>query len=139
MRYAFVFAICLAFVSCDRSAQENARFEGLANRYIQDLLQGNPDWATNLGDHRYDGMLTDMTEAGIQARLKTQKAYLDSLTKIDKSILSEVNRIDCAILMSNIEAGIYGTEVLRSYTWNPMVYNIGRFIYPLIARDFAPL
>ena len=34
---------------------------------------------------------------------------------------------------------IFRLEDLKEYQWNPMVYNLGSAVYPLVAREFAPL
>jgi uncharacterized protein (DUF885 family) len=103
------------------------------------MLERNPVWATNLGDHRFDGRWPDLTEAGIAERVAFNRAYRDSLAQIDPRRLSEVNAIDHAILADRLDATIFALTELREATWNPLLYNPGDGIYNLVARDFAPL
>ncbi len=118
---------------------ENQRFVDLANRCLSGLRQLDPESATVLGDHRFDDRLTDRSRAGIERQLAFSRAYLDSVRGIDLAKLDPANQIDCRILRSNLESGIWQTETIRDYDWNPLAYNPGSAIYALVARDFAPL
>ncbi|HEX8564981.1 MAG TPA: hypothetical protein VF648_04875, partial [Pyrinomonadaceae bacterium] len=42
------------------------QFEKLAKDYIEKLLETSPEWATILGDHRFDNRLSDYSLAGVQ-------------------------------------------------------------------------
>ena len=42
-------------------ADTAARFRALAEDAVTDLLQLDPENATDLGDHRYDDRLTDLS------------------------------------------------------------------------------
>ncbi|MDQ2745829.1 MAG: DUF885 family protein, partial [Acidobacteriota bacterium] len=117
----------------------DAQFEYLAKQYVAELMERNPESATQLGEHKYDARLNDYSLDGVKKnRLFTQK-YLDALSKIPFAKLSKVNNVDARIFRENLEYGIFQTDVLRGYEWNPMTYNVGDAINNLIARDFAPL
>ena len=44
----------------------DASFERLAQAFIEDYLRLNPEAATQLGDHRFDGFLSDYSPAALQ-------------------------------------------------------------------------
>ncbi len=115
------------------------KFEKLANKYISEFIKMNPERATTLGDHRFDGQLNDYTLEGIKKERAFNEKYLKALNKIDFSKLSQVNNVDARILKHNLEAKIFQIDELREYEWNPLVYNAGSAINSLISRDFAPL
>ena len=131
--------VCLLFVSCMPDRNADQKFESLATNYIEKLLQLNPELATALGDHRFDARLNDYSLAGIDAQRVLTNAYIDSLKRIDIAALNLTNRIDCKILLTNLESTLYAADSLRDYEWNPLSYNVGGAIYGLLARDFAPL
>ncbi|MCB1022980.1 MAG: DUF885 domain-containing protein [Acidobacteria bacterium] len=114
-------------------------FEGLANEFIDELLEMNPEWATNLGDHQYDSQLSDYSAEGIENALAFNKKYLNELERISPDKLSKENNIDYRILKHNLESAIFQIETLKEYEWNPLSYNPGSAINNLISRDFAPL
>jgi uncharacterized protein (DUF885 family) len=125
--------------SCAPSLTEDQKFESLAGHYIGALLRMNPEWATTLGDHRYDNEVSDYSPAGVAASRALAVAYLDSVKSIEFGRLNVANRIDCRILRTSLEYAVFQIDSLREYEWNPMNYNPGGAIYPLLARDFAPL
>jgi len=55
----------LFLFSCSTKPAEDQKFESLADHYLQKLIQMNPEWATSLGDHRYDHLLNDYSLDGI--------------------------------------------------------------------------
>ena len=134
-----VVAVVLGLVSCSQMADENTKFETLANQYIDQYLKFNPEQATALGDHRYDHMLYDYSPVGMVEELSFQRTYRESLKAIDITRLSDTNRIDLKIMQNAIEAAIFELETLRSHEWDPLVYVPGHAIYSLLAREFAPL
>jgi len=134
-----VFGGIFIFISCTFFNQENSKFEKLAHNYIEKMLAQNPEWATSLGDHRFDSLLDDYSVEGIQKNRKLDRLYLDSLNALDFSRLNQVNRIDAQILRERLKYAIFSTDTLRDYEWNPLVYNVGGAIYNLLVRDFAPL
>jgi uncharacterized protein (DUF885 family) len=132
-------ALVLPLGSCSRGPSADERFVGLANRYLEKARELDPEWATSLGDHRFDNRLTDRSLAGYRRRADLQRAYLDSLDALDPQKLSQTNRIDYRILRNQLEGGLFAYEEIREHEWNPLVYNLGGAIYGLLARDFAPL
>ena len=134
-----VATLAVAALSCAPQMTEDQKFESLAGNYIGALLRMNPEWATTLGDHRFDGELSDYSAAGIAASRALNASYLDSLKSIEPGRLSPANSIDCRILKTNLEFALFQIDSLREYEWNPMNYNPGGAIYALLARDFASL
>ncbi|MBA3694446.1 MAG: DUF885 domain-containing protein [Acidobacteria bacterium] len=133
----FIFQGAAVFSMTDETADK--RFEALATKFIAELMEMNPEWATNLGEHKYDNRLNDYSLAGVKKSRDFAAVYLAELQKIPFDKLSKVNNVDARIMRHNLEYSIFQTDVLRSYEWNPMTYNAGSAINDLIARDFAPL
>ena len=119
--------------------ETDKEFEALANNFIDELLAMNPEWATRLGEHKYDDKLNDYSLEGVKKSVEFNKKYLVELEKIPLDKLSKVNNVDYRILKHNLESNIYRSETLKEFEWNPLSYNVGGSIYNLIARDFAPL
>lgn len=130
-------ALGLAF--CNRSFNEDRKFELTATQFIERFLALHPQWATALGEHRYDHLLDDYSREGIRTRMAFFQAYLDTLDEINPSRLSASNHVDYRILRNEIKSSIFRLDTLRTYEWNPRVYNVGGAIWSLLARDFAPL
>ncbi|NOX37595.1 MAG: DUF885 domain-containing protein [Calditrichaeota bacterium] len=141
MNKYFILMGLMAFVmfSCTARPDADQEFVRLANQYIEAMLELYPEYATYLGDHRYDHRLNDYSQRGFRASLQLNRRYLDSLKSIDPHRLSTTNRIDYQILRNHLQSMIFQLDTLREYEWNPLVYNVGSAIYALLAREFAPL
>jgi uncharacterized protein (DUF885 family) len=132
-------ALALLIPNIFAGSQDDA-FQQIAHDYIEQYLQTNPEDATNLGDHRFDGELTDYSAEARAKDLSTQKGFRDKLNAIDGSQLTGSNSIDFRILKENINYQIFRGEELKEPDWNPLVYmqSLANSLYLLVARDFAP-
>ena len=101
-------ALCLVFpLTRVRATPQDEEFQKLARDYIERELQANPENATELGDHRFDGQLTDYSPEARAKELAAQKAFRDKLDAIDGSRLTGANNIDFRILKENIDYKIF--------------------------------
>ena len=117
---------------------DDARFEAFAQKYVQELLDRQPETATRLGEHRNDARLNDYSAQGVERDLAAAKSGLAELARIDLKKLSAEDAVDYRILKNRLESEVYELQTLRDWQWNPLDYNVGRAIYALIAREFAP-
>ena len=122
-------------------SQADARFAELSQKALDTWMQLSPTSATQIGDHRYDGEIDDMSATGQQKGLELTKALLAELDAIDVAQLSRENQVDAAILRNQLQSDIWNVETLQAWKWDPQVYNslAGGAIYSLMAREFAPL
>src|SRR3989440_11636587 len=132
-------ALALSILTTSASSQDDA-FQKIAHDYVEQYLRANPEQATELGDHRFDGELTDYSPAARAKDLATQKEFRDKLNAIDGTQLTGANNIDFRILKENIDYEIFQAEELKEPQWNPLVYmqSLANSLYLLVARDFAP-
>lgn len=136
----FLIALCITTTVQADSATDEA-FRNLADEYLSDLTNFSPVYATLIGDHSADGMLDEVDAAGREETLALLREYEAALEALDFDELSRENQVDAALLLHNLEAGIWSTETLQEWAWNPLYYIqlSGSGIYGLLARDFAPL
>src|SRR6478609_3440506 len=132
-------ALALSISNTFATSQDDA-FQKVAHDYVEQYLKDNPEQATELGDHRFDGELTDYSAKARARDLATQKEFRDKLNAIDGSQLTGANNIDFRILKENIDYEIFRVEELKEAEWNPLVYmqSLANSLYLLVARDFAP-
>jgi uncharacterized protein (DUF885 family) len=115
------------------------KFQKIAHDYIERELQANPEEATELGDHRFDGRLTDYSSQARAKDLATQKEFREKLNTLDGLQVTGANNVDFRILKENINYKIFEAEELKEADWNPLFYNqsLANSLYLLVARDFA--
>src|SRR5438132_1793272 len=129
----------LSMLNAPATTQDDV-FQKTAHDYIEQYLQANPEDATELGDHRFDGQLTDYSPETRAKDLATQKEFREKLNALDGSRLTGANNVDFRILKENIDYKIFQAEELKEPDWNPLVYmqSLANSLYLLVARDFAP-
>jgi uncharacterized protein (DUF885 family) len=120
--------------------ESDTAFEKVAKDYVEGLLQAQPEYATELGDHRFDGRLTDYSDAAEAKELQRAKAVLERLQKFSDKDLTGPNKVDVRLLRDNVENEIFGLEELKEREWNPLVYmqSLANGLYLIAARDYAP-
>src|SRR6266403_3895638 len=74
-------------INASATPQDDA-FQKIAHDYIEQYLRANPEDATELGDHRFDGQLTDYSSEARAKELATQKEFREKLNAIDGSQLT---------------------------------------------------
>ena len=118
---------------------EDARFEALANAFVERLLIAEPETATALGDHRFDSRTADYSMRGIAAGRALYHGTLKELATIQEGKLSPDNKVDRSILQSELQKRLFDVEVLDEPARDPLIYNPAEGVYLLLARDFSPL
>ena len=131
--------LSLSMLNAAATTQDDT-FQRIAHDYIEQYLRANPEDATELGDHRFDGQLTDYSPDARAKDLATQKEFRGKLNAIEGSQLTGANNVDFRILTENIDYQIFRAEELKEPDWNPLIYmqSLANSLYLLVARDFAP-
>src|SRR5512137_1763631 len=135
------FCVALQPAALAAGAGADARFDALSKRYIDEFGRYSPVSATQLGDHRFDGELDDLSAAGRARSLAWVKDVLGELQGIDRSQLSRANQVDAAMLENQLRYAVWSEEKFRDWSWDPTVYTqlAGQSLYGLLAREFAPM
>lgn len=122
-------------------SQADAAFADLSKRYLDEAMRVSPISATQIGDHRFDAEVDDLSPAGREASTAFYRRMLAELDAIEFAALSRENHVDALILKNTLEYGIWDAETLQSAVWDPQIYSglAGGAIYSLMARDFAPM
>lgn len=118
----------------------DARFATLSKQYIESLARLSPTYGTQLGDHRFDDKLPDMSEIGRAHQVAFDQDILAQLKRIDFKALSRDNQVDALLLKNAVEYDLWTIQTLKSWSWNAQIYNdaAAQSLYGLAARDFAP-
>lgn len=122
-------------------SSEDAKFAAIAKRWLDQEMRMSPVQATQIGDHRFDDRIDDMSKEGRARGIAFCRQTLGELQSLDRSRLSRDNQVDLAILSNHLKFKIWDDEVLESWAWDALVWSdlVGGALYNLMAREFAPL
>ena len=85
-------------------------FAKLAQNWLDQSMKFSPVSATQVGDHRFDSELDDVSAVGRNAGLAFYKQTLKALDAIDRKKLSRANQVDAALLSNELRSQIWRTE-----------------------------
>jgi uncharacterized protein (DUF885 family) len=116
-------------------------FSDRLDAFLDQFFRLNPVAATAMGSHGHDGDWPDLSEAGRAARLDFANRWQAELRAMPNFELSDDDLIDRDLLLSELAAMRFEDTDLREGAWDALgyVYLLGGGIFPLMAREFAPL
>lgn len=114
-------------------------FNNFKERFVLSLWKQYPSWASSQGFHKYDSQLTIPNDENRNQSILFCKKYLDSLEKIDVNQLSDNNKTDYKMMVSQLESTKWYTQIFRAHEWNPSNYNVCGDFAEMLANNYAPL
>lgn len=136
--YFILYFLC--FIS-NGYAEENSNtsFDSYKKAFINRLWKIYPDWATNVGYHKYDSMLYVPNGEQRKIELNFYTSELEKLQAFSYNTLSDANKIDFKILKDFYNYGLWQINQYKSWQWNPADYNIGSSFSIILSENYAPL
>jgi uncharacterized protein (DUF885 family) len=141
-----VAAVASPVIAAPRTAatphvREDARFEAFGNRVVDQYLKFDPVYATQLGDHRYDALLPNVSDAGRAATREFVQGALKELARFNTAQLSREHQVDAILLRDQLDYILFSIDRLRDWSWDPLTYTgpAGSSLFALMSREFAPL
>ena len=106
---AAVPALAAQSLNQDAAARSWA-LSGLLNDIWQDKLKHNPEYATYLGDKRYDTQLTDYSPREFNNSLERGRGFIERLATIDTTGLSHQEQLSAELMMRSLIEDQEGAE-----------------------------
>ncbi|MCB9555569.1 MAG: DUF885 domain-containing protein [Deltaproteobacteria bacterium] len=103
----------------------------------REQLAANPHEAVELGLHRFDGRLPDVSPRALQteiARLQRRRAELGALAE---TALTQTQLIERAVMLSTINRELFVLSELKAPWKNPMYYTSPLSLVSYVARPYA--
>src|SRR5438093_655228 len=121
----------------DADAKLNAFFK----QYLEEHFRRRPLEATQLGDHRFDHLLDDVSPKAREGWLAHGRRTLRELPKqMDYEKLSRAGQIDSEIFRRELTRNIWLAENTHPFEDDPRTYNlyINDSVYALLAQSTLP-
>ena len=118
----------------------DSSFVALTHQIIDDWLKRKPSLAADLGVHKYDDQVEDVSKGAQLAASQSLKDFRAKVAAIDSTKLSLVNRADRALVLSSLDAGILEYDVIKKWTKDADSYSGGvtNAAFVIMKRNFAP-
>jgi len=107
-----------------QTADMNPQFEKYKEGFIENLWRMYPGWASSVGYHKYDWMLSIPDSKTRSKEFAFAKSNLDSLKKYNLEGLSDVNKTDYYIIENQLNSIMWSINELKSFEWDPSEYNV---------------
>ncbi|HYM83355.1 MAG TPA: DUF885 domain-containing protein [Candidatus Dormibacteraeota bacterium] len=109
--------------------------------FLAEYFRLHPLRATDVGEHAYDDRWPDLTERGRAERLDFYDRWAAELGAMPDESLDRDERIDRDLLTLELAAHRFAEVELDELAWDVVAwaYLLGDGIFPLLAREFAPL
>ena len=132
-------SLCLLLTATHASAADDAAFAtAFGDDWLASYWQFNPDFAVSVGYYKAAGLLPAPTAANRKAYLRWLDQQIKRLAAFDSAKLSPAARSDLAVLKSQLEAERWSLSSLKSWQWNPALYNVAEPIALLLSTPYAP-
>ncbi len=146
MKKLLLIISCFYFVSCGNKETEtinapnqNMHFDRYKENFVEALWKLYPGWASSMGYHKYDSILTIPNQQNRDKLLAFAKANLDSLKTFDLDKLSDNNKTDYFMLENSFKETDWSFNTFRSYEWNPAAYNACGEFAEMLANNYDSL
>jgi uncharacterized protein (DUF885 family) len=91
-------------------AARSRELNSLFNDIWQDKLKHAPEYATSLGDKRYDAELSDLSPRAINDGLARERAFVERLSMIDTTGLSQQDQLSADLMLRSLIEDLEGSK-----------------------------
>jgi uncharacterized protein (DUF885 family) len=125
-----------------QSLSADERFDQLTKKMVDEFLELNPDYATELGLHDpYDYMLPDGSTKRLLKNLQLEEKWLNRLKEtMKRQELNDEHKLDWDVLERVHEYSRFSFYEHRLHELNPDAFDVlGGLAFLMLSRDYAPL
>ncbi len=114
------------------------QFADLAPFVANHIYEVDPAEGVSAGLHKYDGLLPDLTPAGIADQVKLLERDRDALLRFDTAQMTPAQHVERDVLLVELRSRLFRLVDLDVYRTNPMSYLSKLNLDAYIIRDYAP-
>jgi uncharacterized protein (DUF885 family) len=122
MRPKVTALLLVPLIACGEAPDPAASFDRLVDEVWEFELREDPVVATQVGDHRYDDRLPDVSDTALARRTSSRRAFIQRLDSIDRGRLSRQRQITYTMLRDQLAATV-------------AEYEFGSHQMPILADD----
>jgi uncharacterized protein (DUF885 family) len=121
---ALSLASCIFNVTNAADAVSNRKqLDSLLHAHWEEQMKQSPEWASMLGDKRYNDKLSDFSQAQIDKDLRDTHLWMKKFQALDVAGLSEQERLTRELMIRNLQLNLDGAKLKN---WEiPLLHNFG--------------
>src|SRR5258706_914579 len=131
-------AISFAAFACEKE-DPNQKFDSFKETFILNFWEMYPDWASHVGYHRYDSILTIPNKESRDKKLEFSASNLTELFQFDFATLSENNKTDYLLIENQLKAIPWYINAEKSHEWDPSGYNVSGSFAEMLTNNYDSL
>lgn len=120
-------------------AETDIKFNNYKERFVKGMWKVYPAWASSVGYHNYDNILTVPDEKSRLIETAFCMMHLDSLKNYNLSTLSDDNKTDYHLIENQLKYAIWGIQEQKAYEWDPSGYNVSGNFADMLTNDYDKL
>lgn len=128
----------LMLSACNKPSHD-AAFDKYKAHFVDDLWLTYPGWASSVGKHTYDSVLTIPDADSRTREIQFAQRHLDSLKNYSEEGLNDVNKTDRRLMENQLNSIIWNINEQKSFEWNPSEYNICGSFAEMLANNYDSL
>ena len=137
-RLLLITAIGLIISGCTQK-NSDVDFESFKQSFIEELWKVYPIWASNVGYHKYDSVLTVPDSENRTKELAFASEKLRAIAQFDVSSLSDNNKTDYYMIRNELEHIQWSINDERSWEWDPSGYNVSGIFADMLINNYDSL
>jgi uncharacterized protein (DUF885 family) len=106
------------------AAERSKQLAALLAEIWDDTLKHSPEFASTIGDKRYDDQLTDYSVAAVNSALARGMGYIERLGAIDTTGLSDQEKLSSTLMMRQL---VEGQEAAKFKEWQMPINQFAGF------------
>ncbi len=119
---------------------DDTRFDVAIERWFGERLVLQPEWATYLGIHEYDHLLSHGGREGVEADIAFTREAVATMNAFASANLSPERALDRDLVIHEARLRLFDLETRRSWAGRTDAAEaIGGALFPIFSRDYAPL
>lgn len=123
----------------NNSQSPDTKFSAYKEGLVLRLWKMYPSWASSVGYHNYDSLLTVPDAEHRNAELDFIHAEIDSLKSFDSNGLNDNNRTDFYLIDNQLKSAQWSITDMKSYEWDPSSYNVGSIFGEMLNNNYDSL
>ncbi len=144
MKKLLIVIAAMSLIACKQTKPstaivQNQNFDAYKENFINSLWTIYPNWASSIGFHNNDSLLTIPDDAQRKKEIAFAESQLDSLKKFNLDSLNNQNKTDFYLMENQLKSSIWSINKFKSYQWNPAQYNVSEGFAEIINNNYAPL